>query len=73
MNDDNKDKKLQDNNRDHPEQYPTENPSLFDLHESEKHVDPIPMEDLKLEQQEEKDKEATKQRSSSDKKYHTGF
>ncbi|RQW10982.1 hypothetical protein EH198_14485 [Paenibacillus rhizophilus] len=61
------------NRRDHPEQYPTDNPSLFDLHEDELHSDPIPVEDLKLEKQEEPDKEATKHRSSSDKKYHTGF
>ncbi|MNN72317.1 hypothetical protein D3C81_1883430 [compost metagenome] len=60
-------------NRDHPEQYPTDKPSLFDMHESEQNVDPIPMEDLTLEKQEEKDKEGTKHRSSSDKKYHTGF
>ncbi|MEK5413534.1 hypothetical protein BSK49_03285 [Paenibacillus odorifer] len=59
--------------RDHPEQYPTEKESLFDLHESEQNVDPIPMEDLTLEKQEEKNKEETKHRSSSDKKYHTGF
>ena len=58
---------------DHPEQYPTENESLFDLDESEKNVDSIPVEDLNLEKQEEKDKEGTKHRSSSDKKYHTGF
>lgn len=66
-------KPLSGDKRDHPEQYPTENESLFDLHESEQHVDPIPMEDLNLEKQEERNKEATKQRSSSDKKYHTGF
>ncbi|KWX71752.1 hypothetical protein D3C87_2049770 [compost metagenome] len=68
-----KDNKLQGDKRDHPEQYPTENPSLFDLDESERNVDPIPVEDLNLEKQEEKDKESTKHRSSSDKKYHTGF
>lgn len=68
-----RDNKLQGDNRDHPEQYPTEKPSLFDLDESEQNVDPIPMEDLNLEKQEEKDKEGTKHRSSSDRKYHTGF
>ncbi|WP_054943190.1 hypothetical protein [Paenibacillus ihuae] len=67
------DKRLQGDNRDHPEQYPTDKPSLFDMHESEQNVDPIPVEDLTLEKQEEKDKEGTKHRSSSDKKYHTGF
>ncbi|KGE19681.1 hypothetical protein [Paenibacillus wynnii] len=66
-------KKLQGDQRDHPEQYPTEKESLFDMDESEQHVDPIPVEDLNLEKQEEKDKEGTKHRSSSDEKYHTGF
>ena len=64
---------LNSDKRDNPEQYPTEKESLFDLHESEQNVDPIPMEDLTLEKQEEKNKEETKHRSSSDKKYHTGF
>lgn len=59
--------------RDHPEQYPTEQPSLFDMFESEQNVDPIPVEDLNLEVREEKDKEATKHASSSERKYHTGF
>lgn len=66
-------KELNGDKRDHPEQYPTENESLFDLHESEQNVDPIPMEDLTLEKQEEQNKEETKHRSSSDKNYHTGF
>ncbi|WP_309252358.1 hypothetical protein [Paenibacillus spongiae] len=35
------------NNRDHPEQYPTDEPSLFDVWESQKNVNPVPMEDLK--------------------------
>lgn len=59
----------QQGNRDHPEQYPTENESLFDLYESERNVDPIPMEDLNMEVKEEKDKEGTKHNSSSEKKY----
>ncbi|GAA0133445.1 hypothetical protein YSY43_02850 [Paenibacillus sp. YSY-4.3] len=58
---------------DHPEQYPTSNPSLFDMHESEMHVDPIPVEDLRLEVREEREKAVTKHRSSSEGKYHTGF
>lgn len=58
---------------DHPEQYPTDRQSLFELHESEATVDAIPIEDLTLEQHEEKHKEATKHHSSSNDKYHTGF
>jgi hypothetical protein len=63
----------QQGNRDHPEQYPTDKPSLFDLHEEEMNVDPIPMEDLNIEAQEEKRKTETKHTSSSERKYHTGF
>lgn len=59
---------------DHPEQYPTDNESLFDKFESEQHVDPIPMEDVRLEQEEEKQRDGTsKHRSSSEDKYHSGF
>lgn len=58
---------------DHPEQYKTEEESLFDRFEDEVHVDPIPMEDLKLEQQEEKDKEATKSNSSTEEKYRADY
>ncbi|AYV73564.1 hypothetical protein M1D49_03920 [Bacillus sp. PK3-056] len=60
-------------NMDNPEQYPTENESLFDKFEIEQTVDPIPMEDLKEEQREEKAKHATKNTSSSEKKYKTGM
>ena len=56
-------------NMDNPEQYPTENESLFDKFESEQTVDPIPMEDLKEERREEKRKHDTKDTSSSEKKY----
>lgn len=67
------DKKPIRDERDHPEQYPTDKPSLFDVDEDQQNVDPIPVEDLTLEKEEEKDKETTKHRSSSDKRYHTGF
>lgn len=60
-------------NMDNPEQYPTENESLFDKFESELNVDPIPMEDLKEELREEKAKHDTKNTSSSEKKYKTGM
>ncbi|MDO7905693.1 hypothetical protein Q5741_04610 [Paenibacillus sp. JX-17] len=56
-------------NRDHPEQYPTDEESLFDRFESEQNVDAIPMEDLKMEQREEKHGEETKHQSSSENKY----
>lgn len=55
--------------RDHAEQYPTEQKSLFDRFESEQTVDAIPIEDLKMEREEEFDKDVTKHTSSSEKKY----
>lgn len=54
---------------DHPEQYKTNNQTLFDRFESEQNVDPIPMEDLKIELREEKQKHKTKDQSSSEEKY----
>ncbi|MFC7373538.1 hypothetical protein ACFQPF_17995 [Fictibacillus iocasae] len=60
---------MKNNPMDHPEQYRTEKESLFDKFESEQNVDPIPMEDLKEEKREEKDKTGTKHTSSSEKKY----
>ena len=59
-------------NRDHAEQYPTEQESLFDRFEIEQTVDAIPVEDLKMERQEERDKDTTKHTSSSEKKYNGG-
>jgi hypothetical protein len=64
---------VQKGNRDHPEQYPTDKESIFDLFKSEQNVDAIPMEDLKMEKQEEKEKGKTKNHSSSAKKYKSGF
>lgn len=56
--------------RDHPEQYPTDRESLFDMWESERNVDPLPMEDLRLEQREERKRDgSSKHRSSSEEKY----
>ncbi|MBW7453917.1 hypothetical protein ACFOLF_01030 [Paenibacillus sepulcri] len=68
--------KLKHNNqpgRDNPEQFPTEKESLFDRFQSERNVDPIPLEDLNIEQQDEKDKDKTKNSSSSQRKYKSGF
>jgi hypothetical protein len=58
--------------RDNPEGIPTEKESLFDKFVSERTVDPIPVEDQTIEQQDEKDKERTKQDSHSERKYRTG-
>ena len=58
---------------DNPEQYKTDKKSLHDMFESEQTVDSLPLEDLKQEQQEEKDKDATKDNSSTEEKYWADF
>lgn len=63
----------QQKNYNNPEQYKTEKKSLFDQHDEEKHVDPLPVEDLRQEVMEEKDKKETKQSSSTEKKYEADF
>ncbi|MBP3952243.1 hypothetical protein [Bacillus suaedae] len=62
-------RKTRNKDMDNPEQYSTEKESLFDKFDSEQNVDPIPMEDLKLEKREEKQKHKSKSNSSSEKKY----
>ncbi|MCI2254956.1 hypothetical protein M3221_12400 [Domibacillus indicus] len=62
-------KKLDQGKMDNPEQIDTENESLYDKFEEEQNVDAIPLEDLKMEQREEKDKHKTKDSSSSEEKY----
>ncbi|MEK3723656.1 hypothetical protein [Paenibacillus sp. FSL H8-0034] len=57
------------NLRDNPEGSPTEKASLLDLYESEQTVDPIPTEELKIQHEDEKNKETTKNTSSSEKRY----
>ena len=54
---------------DNPEQYKTDKKTLTEMHEEEMNVDTIPMEDLKQEKQEEKNKRATKDNSSSEEKF----
>ncbi|MBA9041856.1 hypothetical protein HNP21_004986 [Bacillus aryabhattai] len=55
--------------RDHAEQYPTENETLFDRFKIEETVDPIPTEELKIEKQDERNKKKTKNESSTENKY----
>lgn len=57
---------LRKSDKDHPERYKTEKPSLFDLYESERNVDPIPVEELNEKVKDEKNKEKTKNTSSSE-------
>ncbi|QHW33686.1 hypothetical protein GZH47_24735 [Paenibacillus rhizovicinus] len=66
-------RRKQQGKRDNPEGVPTEKESLFDKFASERTVDPIPVEDQTIEQQDEKDKSRTKQDSSSERKYRTGI
>lgn len=58
---------------DNPEQYKTDQESLFDKFESEQNVDSIPVEDLNEEVKEERNKEETKHTSSTQKKYKVDF
>ncbi|RSD28310.1 hypothetical protein EJA10_07440 [Mesobacillus subterraneus] len=60
-------------NMDNPEQYETETKSLHDKFKSQLTVDAIPMEDLKQEMREEKDKHNTKDSSSSEKKFNVDY
>lgn len=55
--------------RDHAEQYPTEEKTLFDRFETQQTVDPIPTEDIKIEKQDERNKTKTKNESSTENKY----
>ncbi|MCM3628459.1 hypothetical protein M3194_13920 [Paenibacillus glycanilyticus] len=59
--------------RDNPEGIPTDKESLFDKFASERTVDPIPVEDQTIEQQDEKNKKRTKDDSSSERKYRPGI
>lgn len=54
---------------DNPENLKTDKESIYDMHEDMKNVDPIPLEDLKMEEREEKKHHETKHRSSSEDKY----
>lgn len=63
------DRREQQGKRDNPEGIPTEKESLFDKFISQRTVDPIPVEDQTIEQQDEKDKTRTKRDSSSERKY----
>ncbi|MGQ8874460.1 hypothetical protein [Paenibacillus sp. TSA_86.1] len=58
---------------DHPEQYKTEHESMLDQYEQEQTVDPIPMQDLNMEAQEEKNKDQTKRNSSTEEKYRADY
>lgn len=54
---------------DNPENLPTNKESIYDMHEDMQNVDPIPLEDVRLEEQEEERHRETKSSSSSEEKY----
>ena len=54
---------------DNPENLKTDKESIYDMHEDMKNVDPIPLEDLKMEVREEKRHRDSKSDSSSAEKY----
>ncbi|KIL72149.1 hypothetical protein [Bacillus badius] len=64
-----KKERLQKGRMDNPEQMKTDKESLYDKFKSEQTVDSLPLEDLRMEQEEEKDKHATKDNSSSEEKF----
>ena len=53
---------------DNPENLRTDKVSIYDMHEDMKNVDSIPLEDLKMEQKEERNHRDTKSNSSSEEK-----
>lgn len=57
----------------HPEQYKTDHESMLDQYDQEQTVDPIPMQDLNMEAQEEKNKDQTKSNSSTEEKYRADY
>jgi len=54
---------------DNPENLRTDKESIYDMHEDMKTVDSIPLEDLKMEEREEKHRHETKSNSSSEEKF----
>lgn len=54
---------------DNPDMLNSEKQSLFDMHDDMKTVDPIPVEELNEQVNDEKNKEETKKSSGSEKKY----
>ncbi|MGF6355538.1 hypothetical protein ABIE27_003453 [Paenibacillus sp. 4624] len=68
-----REKGTQDKMQNHPEQNKTEHESMLDRYEQEQTVDPIPMQDLNMEAQEEKNKDQTKSNSSTEEKYRADY
>ncbi|WP_421384917.1 hypothetical protein ACOJQI_09140 [Bacillus salacetis] len=60
-------------NFDNPEQYDKDKESIFDKFESEQNVDPLPLEDIREEKIEEREKSNTKDQSSSERKYNQDY
>lgn len=54
---------------DNPDMLDTDKESLFDMHEDMQTVDPLPVEELNDQVKDEKNKEDTKNTSSSERKY----
>lgn len=62
-------KKRDQGKMDNPDQLETDKESIYDKFQEEQTVDSIPLEDLKIEQFDEKHKHHTKDSSSSEKKF----
>ncbi|WP_409253958.1 hypothetical protein V1502_08690 [Bacillus sp. SCS-153A] len=58
---------------DNPEQYDKDKQSILDKYDSEQNVDPLPLEDIREEEIEERNKSNTKDQSSSERKYQQDY
>lgn len=56
---------------DNPENLPTDKESIYDMHEDMQTVDSIPLEDVRMEEEEENRPRDTKDSSSSEEKFST--
>lgn len=54
---------------DNPENIKSDKESIYDMHEDMQTVDAIPLEDVRMEAEEERHQSKTKDRSSSEEKY----
>ncbi|ARJ38482.1 hypothetical protein CSV71_10810 [Sporosarcina sp. P21c] len=54
---------------DNPENLKTDKESIYDMHEDMQTVDAIPLEDVRMEEEEERNHRETKNRSSSEEKF----
>ncbi|AJD91150.1 hypothetical protein JMA_18330 [Jeotgalibacillus malaysiensis] len=57
---------MNDKKHDQPDRIKSDKENILDRHEDEKHTDPVPVEDQKIDQKNEKKKRRTQSESSSE-------